>query len=286
MSEKKFIEKELTRTKGRWNMHLKLHITVLAVVIICELIGVHKFSVGPGFIVLLPLLYAVILTIIITPDVLGKVFKGLKRVVSMQECELAVPLVMICLVPLGVKYGTLVGPAVPIIIKAGPAFVLQEFGNLGTIFLALPIALLLGLKRECIGATVSICREPTLAVIGESYGLDSAEGRGFFGTYITGTVLGAIFFGLLGGFGIAFGLHPLALAMACGVGSASMMTASSASLATVVPAMSDKILAFAATSNLITGVTGMYMVIFIGLPLVNKLYSVLQPKIQKGGRAK
>ncbi|MFR2691585.1 MAG: DUF3100 domain-containing protein [Enterocloster bolteae] len=29
----------------------------------------------------------------------------------------------------------------------GPALILQEFGNLGTIFISLPIALLLGLKK-------------------------------------------------------------------------------------------------------------------------------------------
>jgi len=280
MSEKKDEEKELIKIKGRLKTHTKLHIIVLVLVIICELIGTHSFKVGPGKVVLLPMLFAVVLGIIITPDVLGKVIKWLKSVVSMKECKLASPLLVIALMPLGVKYGTLVGPAIPMIIKAGPAFILQEFGNLGTILLSLPIALLLGLKREAVGATVSICREPTLGIISEYYGINSPEGSGVLGTYLCGTIFGTIFFGILGGIAVATNLHPLALAMACGVGSASMMTASSASLATVVPEMKKMILAYAATSNLLTGVTGMYMVLILGLPLVNKLYSMLQPRIQ------
>ena len=42
--------------------------------------------------------------------------------------------------------------------------------------------------------------------------------------------------------------------------------------------MKDTILAYAATSNMLTGVTGMYMVIFVGLPLVNFLYRKIGPK--------
>ena len=64
------------------------------------------------------------------------------------------------------------------VIQAGPALLLQEIGNLGTIFLALPFALLLGLKREAIGATHSINRETNLALITDMYGPDSPEARG------------------------------------------------------------------------------------------------------------
>ncbi|MBD3306058.1 DUF3100 domain-containing protein [candidate division KSB3 bacterium] len=258
-------------------MHLKLHLTVLIIVIICELIGIHKFPIGPGSFVLLPMLYAVVIGILITPDVLGKTIPVLKQIISMKECKLATSLLGISLLPLGVKYGTLVGPNMPKIIQAGPAFILQELGNLGTICLALPIALLLGLKREAVGGTVSVCREVTLGIVSEYYGINSPEGRGVLGTYLTGTLVGTIFFGLLGGLSPITGLHPYALAMACGIGSASMMTASSSSLATAVPEMKDTILAYAATSNLLTGVTGMYMVLIIGLPGVNFLYRKLEP---------
>jgi hypothetical protein len=268
-------------TKDRIGIHAKLYITVLVIVIITELIGTHKFPVGPGTVVLLPMLYAVIIGILITPQVLGKAIKVLQKAISKDEVELAGALVMISLLPLGVKYGTLVGPAVEKIVKAGPAFILQELGNLGTILIAFPVAILLGLKREAVGAAVSICREPTLGVIGERYGITSPEGTGTLGTYLVGTVFGTIFFGLLGGFAVITGLHPYALAMACGIGSASMMTAGSASLSTAVPAMKDTILAYAATSNLLTGVTGMYSVIFLALPFTNWLYKKFQPIIER-----
>lgn len=265
-------------TAGRWGQFGKLYITILAMVIITELIGIIRFQVGPGQVVLLPMLYAVIIGILITPEVLGKRITALKKVISMEEVEIASPLVMIALLPLGVKYGTLVGPNVVKIIQAGPAFLLQELGNLGTILIAFPLALLLGMRREAVGATVSICREPTLGVIGERYGLDSPEGTGVLGTYLMGTVFGTIFFGILGSIAPFTGIHPHALAMASGMGSGSMMTAASAALAEAVPAMRDTILAYAATSNMLTGVTGMYAVIFIGLPLVNFLYRKFGPK--------
>jgi len=76
------------------------------------------------------------------------------------------------------RYGTLVGPTLPKILAASPALILQEFGNLGTVFIGVPVAIYLGLKRETIGAAHSIAREPNVALIGERYGLDSAEGRG------------------------------------------------------------------------------------------------------------
>jgi len=275
-------DSHLLETKDRLGIHAKLYITVLVIVVITELIGTFKFPVGPGTVVLLPMLYAVIIGILVTPQVLGKAFKALQKVISAEEVELAGAVVMIALLPLGVKYGTLVGPAVEKIIKAGPAFLLQELGNLGTILIAFPIAVLLGMKREAVGATVSICREPTLGVIGERYGITSPEGTGTLGTYIVGTVFGTVFFGLLGGFAVITGLHPYALAMACGIGSASMMTAAAASLSTAVPAMKDTILAYAATSNLLTGITGMYSVIFLALPFTNWLYKKFQPIIELG----
>jgi hypothetical protein len=35
---------------------------------------------------------------------------------------------------------------------------------------------------------------------------------------------------------------------------------------------------------MLTGVTGLYMVIFISIPLVNKLYDILEPIIGRGGK--
>ena len=275
-------EHEAMNWKDRAVMYSKLFIAVLVIVIVSELIGIHKFKVGPGSVVLLPMLYAVIIGILITPDVLGKPLSFLRKVISSEEIEIAGPLVLISLLPLGVKYGTLVGPNIVKIIQAGPAFLLQELGNVCTPLIALPLAIMLGLEREAVGATVSICREPTLGVIGGRYGMNSPEGTGVLGTYMIGTVFGTVFFGLLGSFALLTGLHPYALAMASGMGSGSMMTAAASSLAAAAPAgMKDTILAYAATSNMLTGVTGMYSVIFIALPLTNFYYKKVYPILGK-----
>ncbi|PXV62757.1 hypothetical protein C8C78_1296 [Halanaerobium congolense] len=283
MAKNKEKQKEPERGND-FNSFLKLFISVFIIVVATEIFGTKTFKIGPGQVVLLPMLFAVIIGMLITPDLLGSKIKALKKVISMQEVEKAGTYVMIALLPLGVKYGTLVGPNIVEVVKAGPAFLLQELGNLGTIFIALPLALLLGMKREAVGATASIAREPTLGVIGEKYGISSPEGTGVLGTYLMGTVFGTIFFGLLGGYAAATGLHPLALAMASGMGSGSMMAAASGALAEAVPAMKDEILAYAAISNMLTGVTGLYSVIFLGLPLVNFLYDKLSPILSKKDR--
>jgi len=276
-------EAQLIDPKGRIPVFLRLTLTVLGISLISELIGIQQIPAGVATIVLLPMLYAVIIGMIITPDLLGKPIGVLQKLVSTEEIKLASPMVMLALLPLGVKYGTLVGPNIVEVVRAGPAFLLQEFGNLATMFVALPIALILGMKREAVGATVSICREPTLGVIGEKYGISSPEGTGILGTYLIGTVFGTIFFSLLATVSVATGLHPLALAMASGMGSGSMMTAASGALAATVPEFGDQILAFAATSNMITGVTGLYMVVIVAVPLVNFLYRKLYPILGRGG---
>ncbi len=57
---------------------------------------------------------------------------------------------------LGIKYGTTVGPNIDKIIQAGPAFIAQEFGHILAPIVALPLALMFGMKREAVGATASI----------------------------------------------------------------------------------------------------------------------------------
>lgn len=274
-------EKETLSWKGRSRIFFTLLAVVLVLVIISELIGIIKISLGPGTVVLLPMLFAVIMGMLITPDILGKRIAVLRKIIDEDTIELAGVGVMIALLPLGVRYGSLVGPNIVKVLEAGPALILQELGNLLTPMIALPIALLLGLKREAVGATVSICREPTLGVIGEKYGMSSPEGNGVLGTYMVGTVFGTIFFGFLGSLAVNTGLHPYALAMATGVGSGSMMAAGSAALAATVPeVMKDTVLAYAATSNMLTGITGIYSVIFLALPFTNWYYNKIEPKLK------
>lgn len=249
----------------------KIHILVLIMVIVAELIGIKSFKVGPGKMLFLPMLYALVIGLILGSKYI--------KAVNMEDMKKASPLVSVSVLLLIAKYGTTIGPSMPLLIKSGPALILQELGNIGTVIFAFPIAMMLGFKREIIGAVHSIAREGNIAIIGDMYGLDSPEGRGVMGVYICGTLFGAIFFGLMAGFlASAKIFHPYALAMACGVGSASMMAASSGALAAAVPEMAKEIQAFASASNLLTAADGVFTSIFIAIPLTEWLYRKFGPK--------
>ena len=265
-------------TKGRWPSFIKLFAVIGVTSGIGEVIGKITIPVGIGSVIILPMVFAMILALLLTPDALGRRIEGLKNICGREEVDLSGSLMMVILLILGVKLGAAAGPNLPKLIAAGPALILQEFGNLGTIFLGLPVALLLGMGREGFGATVSICREDTLGLIGERYGMSSPEGMGTMGTYMVGNLFGTIFFGLLASIGLMTGLHPYALAMACGVGSATMMTASSQALAAALPEMSEEILAYAATSNICSSIDGLYMTLFIGIPVANFIYKKMAGK--------
>ncbi len=216
----------------------------------------------------MPMLYALVFGVLTT----------LKpaRIAGEKEISDAGRLISVTLMLLMAKYGTTIGPSIIDILKASPALILQEFGNLGTVILGVPIAVLLGLKREAIGGAHSIAREPNVALVAEKYGLDSPEGEGVLGVYIVGTVFGTIFIGLMASVLATFTfLHPYALAMASGVGSASMMTASVGTLTELFPAMAEKIKAFGAASNLLSGLDGVYMSILIALPFSEWFFAKL-----------
>ena len=249
----------------------KLHIIALVVVLVAELIGKHTFDIGIGTIVLLPMLFALVIGVLTTPKFL--------KIAKEKEMAEAGRLISITLMLLMAKYGTTIGPTIDTVIKSSPALILQEFGNLGTVFLGVPLGILLGLNREVIGGAHSISREPNVALIAEKYGLDSPEGEGVLGVYIVGTVFGTIFMGIIASLlATSTPLHPLSLAMASGVGSASMMTASVGSLVELYPEMEDKITAFGAASNLLSGLDGVYMSVFLAIPLAEKLYAKLKKK--------
>lgn len=243
----------------------KLHVLALVLTVIAELIGAKKFQIGPGLLVLVPLLYSFALGALCGLPKL--------KLLSRDDMFEASSLVGVTFFFLMARYGTLVGPSFWKVVAAGPALILQEFGNIGTVFFGIPLAVALGLRREAIGAAFSNAREPNIAIIGEKYGLDTPEGRGVMGVYVTGTVFGAIFCSLLSSFiasTISF-FSPQALAMATGTGSASMMTAALAPLVEMYPDIKEELTALAAASNMFSGLDGVYMCVFFSLPLSNWL---------------
>lgn len=260
--------------KAPWKDY-RLHLTVVVLVIISELIGPFKFNITEDIcVIIMPLLYAM---------VLGLALFLLKPVkwIGKKQAKIAESAMLLFIGPLIAKLAVASGQSFHILLDVGPALVLQEFGNLGTVFLALPIALLLGFKREAVGMTNSIGRETNVAIVIDKFGFDSAETRGVLTVFIIGTVIGTVYISFLSCLCVSIlPLHPYAFAMGTGVGSASMNAAALAPLLSAFPAsMSTNIEAFAGFSNLISFCVGIYFCIFLAIPLAEKLYDVLEPKI-------
>ena len=256
--------------KAPWKDY-RLHITVLFLVIISEFIGPVEFNLTKDIcVVIMPLLYAM---------VIGLALFLLKPVkwITKKQSKIAESAMLLFIGPLLAKLAVASGQSFHILLDVGPALVLQEFGNLGTVFLALPVALLLGFKKETIGMTNSIGRETNVAVVIDKFGFDSAETRGV----LTVSVIGTLYISFLSCLCVSvLPLHPYAFAMATGVGSASMNAAALAPLLNAFPAsMSTNIQAFAGFSNLISFCVGIYFCIFLAIPLAQKLYAWLEPKI-------
>ena len=252
----------------------KIFIVAFIFILIADSIGQMKISLGPGQLILFPIFYSLFLGIISGPDAF--------KIFNKKEVKAASKLVIVAICPFIAKLGINAGANLSTVIQAGPALLLQEIGNLGTILIALPFALLLGLKREAIGATHSINRESNLALITNMYGSDSPEAKGSLSIYIVGGLIGTIYFGFMATIVASLNLfHPYALGMASGVGAGIMMASATASLSEIYPAMSDQISALASASETLSGITGIYVAIFIAIPLCNKLYSIIEPRISK-----
>jgi hypothetical protein len=265
--------------------NIRLYVVAFAIVLAAEFIGIVNFSVGVGNIVLLPMLWALLI---------GAVW-------SLAENRLPGPLqigpalqrrasaiVQLALLLFVAKLGLLVGGSLPKLAAAGWALLFQEFGHFfGTMAIGLPVALLLGIKREAIGATFSVGREPSLAIIGEKYGMHSPEGRGVLAEYLTGTIFGTVFIALVASLMTSANIfNPLSLAMGAGVGSASMMTAASGAIAAQQPPeVAKDVAAFAAAANLMTTIAGIYFTLYISLPFTVWAYNVLEPVIGRTSKA-
>ena len=256
---------------------VKIFIGVALVVLIAEIIGVVQFQVGPGKVLLQPMVWALLLAAawgIASPYLPSPLRIGL----GLQT--FAGQLLNAGLILFIVKMGFTVGGALPAVKQAGWALLFQEFGHtFGTLALGLPLALLLGVKREAVGATFSIGREGNLVIIGEKYGMNSPEGRGVLAEYITGTVLGALFIALLAGFIASLHIFdPRSLAMGAGVGSGSMMAAAIGAInGQSPPEMVKNLTAIASAANLMTAVLGFYFALFLSLPACSWLYDKLEP---------
>lgn len=264
---------------------VKLYFWAALVLLIAELIGSVSIPLGPGKVVLLPMIWALLLGAAIGLAS-TRLPQGLSVSRSAQVRSAAI--LQYALLIFIAKLGLVVGGSLPTVIAAGWALAFQELGHfVGTILLGLPVALLLGIKREAIGATFSVGREPSLAIIGERYGMDSPEGRGVLAEYLTGTLIGAVFMAIVAGFIASLNIfHPYSLAMGAGIGSGSIMAAAAGAVAAQqTPEVAKEVMALAAAANLITTTLGTYFTLFISLPLAVWGYRVLEPRIGRTTKA-
>lgn len=256
---------------------LKLVGGMAAIVLVAELVGPVAVPLPFGAVTLLPLLWALLLGAgwgVLS----GRMPAGLSLPPALQAR--AGHLLQFALMLFVAKLGLMVGTSIPRVLESGTGLLFQEFGHfLGTMVFGLPVALMLGIKREAIGATFSVGREPSLAIIAERFGMQSPEGRGVLAEYLTGTVFGAVFIAVLASLLASSGIFdPVALAMGAGVGSGSMMAAAAGAIAAQQPPeMAQDIAAFAAASNIITTTVGTYFTLFISLPATIFAYKVLEP---------
>lgn len=272
MKKKKEITFAYGSLKERLKIEWPLYLIAFLFILIADSIGQIKIPVWKGTFIIFPIFFSLFMGILSGPNVF--------KIMDEKKVKAAAGLVSVAILPFIAKLGINAGANIAKVAAAGPALLLQEFGNIGTIFLAMPLAIFLGLKRESIGATHSINRETNLALIQDMFGADSPEARGSLSIYIIGGMVGTIYFGFMASMFAATGVfHPHALGMASGVGAGIMMSSAVASLAEVMPAFAEDIAAFASMSETISGIDGIYVAIFIGIPLCNWMYKHLEPKI-------
>lgn len=265
--------------KERLHAEYKIYLVAAIITIIAESIGTLKFKMGAGMITLFPVFYAIIIGMLSGPQV-GKVMNS-------KAVSAAGKLVIVGICPFVVKLGITAGANMDLIVHAGPALLLHGFGNLLGIAFGLPLAIMLGMGREAVGATSSLNREYHMAVINSRYGSDSEEAQGSMALYIVGGIIGTIYFGLMASILALTGwFDPQALGMSTGVGAGIFMASASASLAAALPDAANTITTMASAANTVVGITGIYITMFCAIPLTDWLYGKLAPVLAPKHRAR
>lgn len=137
------------RIKQEW----KIYVVSFVFALIAGLIGQIAIPLGPGQIILFPIIYSIILGILSGPEVV--------KIFNRKEVKAASKIVIIAICPFIAKIGINAGASLDTVVSAGPALFSHAFGDILTIFITLPVALPLGLGREAIGAASSITARPT-----------------------------------------------------------------------------------------------------------------------------
>ena len=186
-----------------------LTFVVLILVVISMAIGVIEIKITDTIsFLLLPLIYSLVMGLILY---LAKPFKY----IDLEQAKVAEGIMVLLIGVLISKLAISSGQSIDVVFHVGPALVLQLFGDLGTL-IALPVALLLGFRREVIGMASSICREPNLGVIIDKYGFGSPEARGVLAVFVIGSIIGTPYISFLSSICVSLiPLHPYAYVYMC-----------------------------------------------------------------------
>ncbi|WP_434361109.1 DUF3100 domain-containing protein [Parasalinivibrio latis] len=254
---------------------ISLIVATIVIFIAQYLIGKQEIRLGSAVIPILPMLFAVIIGMTVSTHTVRNKIKAWGQIFTEKEEGFCSKMVGFSLLILGTQYAGMIVPNLEMILSAGIPLFLQEIGNLLPVFVAIPLAVKFGLGRRAIGACSSISREPSVAVIQGKFGTGSQEYIGVLAIYLCGSVIGTLWFSLLGSLAPLTGLHPLALAAGSGVGSGSMLSAASGALINGLDeTLAQQVLSIAAASNLLSSVLGALSLTFLGLPLSEKIYKL------------
>ncbi|EBF1559228.1 DUF3100 domain-containing protein [Salmonella enterica] len=256
-------------------------VVIVTLVIFISQVAIGKKEINIGFAVIpvLPMLFAVMIGMFVSSPFLIKKIKFWGKCFSKEEESFCSKMVGYCLLILGTQYAGMIVPNLEMIVKIGIPLLLQEIGNLLPVLVAVPLAIKFGLSRRAIGACSSISREPSIAVIQSKFGTGSQEYIGVLAIYLCGSVIGTLWFSVLGSLAPLTGLHPLALAAGSGVGSGSMLSAASGALINGLDTdMAQKVLSVAAASNLLSSVLGALSLTWLGLPLAERIFRMMNRK--------
>lgn len=244
----------------------------MILIIIISLLALIIGNIDLGFITLLPIMWCSIIPIII-------MFINTKyNFISSNFIKKYESITTVSLLFIGVKYGSLTGPHIYEILDLGFVFILQEFGQLFVPIIAMPLAIFLGMKKESIGACSSLGREPALGIISEKYGINSDEGTGVLSIYIIGFIISPLVFTVICSLAPYTNLNPIGLAMACGLGSTTMLVASTSALSSAIPQYTNIIYTYGITSTMLSAITDILIMNFLQLPIAKFIYKRLGDK--------
>lgn len=251
-------------------------VVAIAVTTLCALVtvgteyaGALKLQIGTFALALLPLFFAFVITVAVNlslswrrPDAGPLIWSCAGR------------LLQLLTVVFVVRAGVVLGGALPTIVEAGPAILVQGFGKAGTALLAFPAGSVARLRTREYRRHL-LHRPGTQHRPGDRTVRHLRAGRFRRSRHLhLRHTLRSLFFSALAGIGSAIPLFDsTAPAMACGVGSGGMTISCAGSLthgSRDLP--QDEILALATASDVLTYVTTVLLGAFIVLPVLERLH--------------